>query len=228
MKRFASAALAAALTLTLSSTPAFAAGKAKAKAKAKPKPVAEAPVETPLSPAAERVLAWVGKTHDNGEYPYIVVDKTAARLFLFDADGKRLGEAPVLLGIAEGDESSPGVGAKALSELGPAEKTTPAGRYLARFGYAAGGKRVLWVDYADSVALHAVVTSNKKERRLQRLNSPEIDDNRITFGCINVPTAFYAKTVSPLFKKEGGVVYVLPDTKPLEDVFPALYADAYL
>jgi hypothetical protein len=192
--------------------------------------VAEAPPapETPPSPAAMRVLGWIAKTGDNGEYPYMLIDKTAARLFLFDPKGKRLGEAPVLIGIAEGDESSPGVGTKALAELGPAEKTTPAGRYLAKFGYAAGRKKVLWIDYADSVALHAVVTGNKKERRLQRLNSPEIDDNRITFGCINVPTAFYAKTVSPLFKKEGGVVYVLPDTKPLEDVFPALYADAYL
>jgi hypothetical protein len=75
--------------------------------------------------------------------------------------------------------------------------------------------------------MHAVVTSNKKEKRLQRINSPTIDDNRISFGCINVPTKFYTASVSPLFK-QGGVVYILPDTKPLEDVFPALHADAYL
>ncbi len=227
MRSPALAALTVALSLSLAATPALAAGKAKAKAKPKPKPVAEAPA-TPLSPVAERVVNWVGKSEDNGKYPYIVIDKKAARMFLFDSAGKRVGEAPVLIGIAEGDDSSPGVGTKALSDLGPAEKTTPAGRYLAKFGYAAGGKRVLWVDYADSVAIHAVVTGNKKERRLQRLNSPEIDDNRITFGCINVPTAFYSKTVSPLFKKDGGVVYVLPDTKAPEDVFPALHADAYL
>jgi hypothetical protein len=226
MRRPALAALAAVLSLALASSPALAAGKAKTK-KAKAKPVAEKPVETQPSAAAERVLSWIGKTQDNGDYPYIVIDKTAARLFLFDPEGKRLGEAPVLIGIAKGDDSSPGVGAKALSELGPAEKTTPAGRYLAKFGYAAGGKKVLWIDYADSVALHAVVTGNKKEHRVARLNSPEIDDNRITFGCVNVPTAFYSKTVSPLFKKDGGVVYVLPDTKALEDVFPALHADQY-
>ena len=219
-------ALAAVLALALASTPALAAGKAKAKAKAKP--AAEAPVEVPPSAAAARVLGWVAKTNDNGEYPYIVIDKTAARMFLFDPEGKRLGEAPVLVGIAEGDESSPGVGSKSLSELGPAEKTTPAGRYFAKFGYAAGGKKVLWIDYADAVALHAVVTGNKKEHRLARLNSPQVDDNRITFGCVNVPKTFYSKTISPLFKKDGGVVYVLPDTKPLEDVFPGLHVEQYL
>lgn len=227
MPRPALAVLAAVLSLALASTPALAAGKAKAK-KAKPKPVVEQPIETQPSPAAMRVLGWIDKTHDNGEYPYIVIDKTAARLFLFDPEGKRLGEAPVLIGIAKGDDSSPGVGTKALSELGPAEKTTPAGRYLAKLGYAAGGKRVLWVDYADSVALHAVVTGNKKEHRVARLDSPQVDDNRITFGCINVPTTFYSKTVSPLFKADGGIVYVLPDTKALEDIFPALHAEQYL
>lgn len=228
MRRPAFAALTAILALALTSTPAIAAGKAKAKPKPKPKPVVEAPVETQPSPEAMRVLGWISKTRDNGEYPYIVIDKNAARLFLFDPEGKRLGEAPVLIGIAKGDDSSPGVGSKSLSELGPAEKTTPAGRYLSKLGYAAGGKRVLWVDYADSVALHPVVTSNKKEHRVARLNSPEADDNRITFGCINVPATFYSQTVNPLFKGDGGIVYVLPDTKPLEDVFPALHAEKYL
>lgn len=226
MRSPALAALAAIVSLALASSPALAAGKAKAKAK--PKPAAEAAPETPPSQAAARVLGWIAKTGDNGEYPYIVIDKTAARMFLFDAEGKRIGDAPVLVGVAKGDDSSPGVGAKALSELGPAEKTTPAGRYLAKFGYAAGGKKVLWIDYADSVALHAVVTGNKKEHRVARLESPRADDNRITFGCVNVPTQFYSKAVTPLFKKEGGMVYVLPDTKTLEDVFPALHAEQYL
>lgn len=227
MRSPALAALAVVLSLSLAFAPADAATK-KAKPKPKPKPPVEEVVETEPSPAAARVLAWVSKTNDNGEYPFIVIDKQAARLFMFDAEGKRLGEAPVLIGIAEGDDSSPGVGDKALAELGPAEKTTPAGRYYSSLGYAAGGKRVLWIDYHDSVALHAVVTGNKKERRLQRLASPEVDDNRITFGCVNVPATFYTQKVTPAFKAKGGIVYVLPDTKALEDVFPALHADRYL
>jgi hypothetical protein len=55
--------------------------------------------------------------------------------------------------------------------------------------------------------------------------SPESDDNRITFGCINVPRAFYAK-LRPLFLKKGGYVYVMPDVTPLETVFPRLRVHA--
>jgi hypothetical protein len=97
------------------------------------------------------------------------------------------------------------------------------GRFLARYGLAAGRQKVLWVDYATSVALHPIPTGyNPKERRRQRMASPTSDDNRITFGCINVPSAFYSKSVQPLFRKKGGYVYILPDTKPLETVFPLL------
>ncbi len=185
-------------------------------------------VETTLSVAATRVLQWVEASGDNGDLPYMVIDKNAGRLFLYDAKGKRVGEAPVLIGIAVGDDSSPGVGNKRLSQLGPAEKTTPAGRFLAKFGHAAGNQQVLWVDYATSVALHAVVTGNKRERRLERLASSSPEDKRITYGCINVPGDFYEDTVRPLFKKNGGLVYVLPDTKPLEEVFPRVQLLPYL
>jgi hypothetical protein len=157
----------------------------------------------------------------------MIVDKNAGVLSLYNADGEPLATAPVLIGIATGDDATPGIGSKTLAEIGPAEKTTPAGRFLAKYGRAVGKQRVLWVDYATSVALHPVVKGNKKERRLTRLASPTAEDNRITFGCINVPTAFYQKTVRPLFKKNGGIVYVLPDTKPLEDVFPRVRVTPY-
>ena len=180
-----------------------------------------APPELAASETATRLLQWIAMTGDNGSLPYIVIDKQAAELLLFDKQGKFLGQTPVLIGIGVGDESSPGVGTKkSLAEIGPAERTTPAGRFVAKYGKAFGRERVLWVDYADSVALHAVITTNKKEHRVQRLQTPTADDNRITFGCINVGTRFYTKQVRPLFQKTGGIVYILPDTKTLEDVFP--------
>jgi hypothetical protein len=138
-----------------------------------------------------------------------------------------LGKAPVLIGVAVGDDATPGIGSKNLAEIGPAEKTTPAGRFLAKYGWAAGRQRVLWVDYATSVALHPIPPgASKKERRRQRMLSPTADDNRITFGCINVPKAFYNKKVRPLFRKKGGYVYILPDTTPLDVVFPRLRLQA--
>lgn len=183
-----------------------------------------AKVEVTQSAAATRVFDWIAASGDNGALPYIVIDKNNAALFLFDAKGQPLGKAPVLIGVAVGDDATPGIGSKNLAEIGPAEKTTPAGRFLARYGLAAGRQKVLWVDYATSVALHPIPTGyNPKERRRQRMLSPTSDDNRITFGCINVPSAFYTKSVQPLFRKKGGYVYILPDTKPLETVFPGLW-----
>lgn len=191
----------------------------------KPAPRARnvAKVEVTQSAAATRVFDWIAASGDNGALPYIVIDKNNAALFLFDAKGTLVGKAPVLIGVAVGDEATPGIGSKNLAEIGPAEKTTPAGRFLARYGLAADRQKVLWVDYATSVALHPIPTGyNPKERRRQRMLSPTSDDNRITFGCINVPSVFYSKSVQPLFRKQGGYVYILPDTKPLETVFPLL------
>ncbi|MBN8832432.1 MAG: hypothetical protein J0G94_17865 [Sphingomonadales bacterium] len=178
------------------------------------------------SAATRRVADWIAASGDNASLPYAIIDKKGASLFLFDAKGKPLGKVPVLIGIAEGDDATPGIGTKDLAEIGPAEKTTPAGRFLARYGLAAGQQKVLWVDYATSVALHPIPPgASKKERRRQRMLSPTPADNRITFGCINVPQVFYSQSMRPLFQKKGGYVYVLPDTKPLEAVFPRLVVD---
>ncbi len=187
---------------------------------------AAAPALSP-SDAATRVAEWVAASGDNHALPYAIVDKVNAALFLFDAKGRQLSAVPVLIGIAPGDEATPGVGSKNLAEIGPAEKTTPAGRFLAKFGIAFGRERILWVDYATSVALHPIpADAAKRERRRARMLSPTPDDNRITFGCINVPKAFYDKLLRPRFQRRGGYVYVLPDTKPLEAVFPRLRVQA--
>ncbi|TCP35068.1 hypothetical protein [Sphingomonas sp. BK235] len=216
-----------------SKTPAKTAKKTAAKKTAAKRParaLAPTPVvpALPRSEAAERVIAWVAAAQDNAGLPYAVIDKPAATLYLFAADGHFLGEAPVLLGIGIGDDSSPGVGAKNLDEIGPAERTTPAGRFVAKFGRAFGRQRVLWVDYANNVALHAVTSITKKERRVERLLSPSPEDNRISFGCINVGSRFYTGKLRPQFERKGGIVYVLPDVKPLDDVFPRVRLLPYL
>lgn len=227
------------MSATTGRKPAEAAKAARPAAKARPLPKADgvvpAPIDIPPPPpellpseSAARMIAWVAASHDNGALPYAVVDKQAAVLFLFDAKGTAVGQVPVLIGVGVGDDSTPGVGAKDLADIGPAERTTPAGRFIAKFGRAFGRQRVLWVDYANSVALHAVITTHKAEQRVERLLSPTPDDNRITFGCINVGTRFYTGKITPLFQRRGGVVYVLPDTRPLDDVFPRVRLLPYL
>jgi len=213
--------------------PAVASARPPAHGKAHPAHAKAAPAIAPSkitpSEAVTRVAEWVTASNDNHGLPWAIVDKPNAALFLFDPKGKPLAAVPVLIGIAIGDEASPGVGNKKLADLGPAEKTTPAGRFLAKFGMPVGGERVLWVDYATSVALHPIPKdAGAREHRRERMLSPTSDDNRITFGCINVPKAFYGSLLSPLFRKKGGYVYVMPDTKPLDEVFPRLRVQAVM
>jgi hypothetical protein len=165
----------------------------------------------------------VTASRDNGDRPFIVIDKVTAEVLLFDDQGLLLGITPALLGIAHGDDATPGIGGKELNEIGPAEKTTPAGRFMARIGPAKGDQQVLWVDFNTSVALHPVITTNPKERRVARLQSETPRDNRITFGCINVPREFFEELVHPLFKEGGGIAYILPENKFLIEVFPAFW-----
>jgi hypothetical protein len=170
-----------------------------------------------------RMADWVVASADNGSLPFIIVDKTDAEVFVFDRQGQMLGAAPALLGLAVGDDSAPGVGNKPLSAILPKDRTTPAGRFVAYLGHDAGKLNTLWVDHKDNVALHRVITGRPKDHRLQRLATPTPLDNRITFGCINVPVDFFEQTVLPAFESTNGIVYILPEVKATRDVFPNYY-----
>jgi hypothetical protein len=172
-----------------------------------------------VSPDVRHVADWAVHSGDPAGAPFVVVDKVNGRLFVFDSEGRLRGAAPALVGSAKGDHSVPGIGDRPLSSIRPDERTTPAGRFVARMGTGPRGEDVLWVDYEGAVAIHRVVTGVPKERRLQRLESKVALDRRITYGCINVPVKFYESVVAPMFKASGGVVYVLPETRPVQDVF---------
>jgi hypothetical protein len=172
---------------------------------------------------AAKLADWIVVSDDADARPFMIVDKLAAKVFAYDADGRLLGSAPVLVGLAPGDDSAPGVGDLQLSAIAPDNRTTPAGRFEAKFGPSDGHGTVLWVDYADGIGMHPVITTNPAEHRLQRIGSASPEDHRISFGCINVPARFYHSVVETAFA-EGGIVYVLPDTKLVQEVFPAFAA----
>ncbi len=172
---------------------------------------------------AQRVADWVFDSGDNHGMPFVIVDKMDAKVFVFDANGRLRGAAPALLGLVRGDDSIPGIGDRKLSDMRPEERTTTAGRFVASLGYNFHGKDVLWVDYDLSVSLHRVVTGKPTENRLQRLDTPTPLDNRISYGCINVPAKFYNNVVIPAFTGTYGIVYVLPETRSNGEIFPTYY-----
>ncbi len=173
------------------------------------------------SRAAREIADWIVDSNDNLELPFVIVDKIDARIFVFDAGGRLQGAAPALLGLARGDDTVPGIGDREYADVPPEIRTTPAGRFVAALGMNARGEDVVWVDYEAAVSLHRVVTANLEERRLERLATPTPLDNRISFGCINVPARFYETVVSQAFTRSKGIVYVLPETRPAREVFGA-------
>lgn len=162
---------------------------------------------------------WVVDSGDNAGSPFVIVDKIGSSVYVFDAQGRLRGAASALLGLAQGDDSAPGIGTRALSTLRSDERTTPAGRFVATLELSLHGEEILWVDYDAGIALHRVSVAVPAERRLQRLLSPKTQDRRITYGCINVPVKFFDSVVRPAFHGTAGIVYVLPETRSARELF---------
>ncbi len=198
---------------------ASAAESALTKPAAAPLRSATIDVGSGVSAQARQLVQWVAAAGDHAGAPFIIVDKKRARVLVFDAEARLQAQSAVLLGAALGDDSVPGIGTRPMAQILPAERTTPAGRFVAERGVNTNGEDVVWVDYDAAVSMHRVRTGNAAERRAQRLATPTISDNRISYGCINVPVAFFERYVQPIFAVGKAVVYVLPDAKPVQDVF---------
>jgi len=170
------------------------------------------------SPQARRLGGWIARTRDNRGVDFIIVDKKRAEIHVFDAQARLRASSPVLLGSTPGDDTIPGIGQRPLAAIHAHERTTPAGRFVAEPGRNLRDEDVLWVSYADALSMHPVLTTNPDERRLERLATPTPDDNRVSYGCINIPTEFFHSTMRPLLGSRP-IVYILPETRSLDEVF---------
>jgi hypothetical protein len=182
------------------------------------RPLANFGDETP-SQDARHVANWAFFTGDHQGKSVVVLDKKAARVYTFDPQGQLIAATPALLGAAIGDDAAPGIGDKPLAQIRPEEKTTHAGRFEAQPGINADGEDVVWIDYDAAISMHRVRPNVAAERRLERLASPSEEDNRISFGCVNLPVHFFEQVLSPTVKKTGAIVYVLPETRTPQEVF---------
>ena len=153
--------------------------------------------------------------------PFAVIDKPRARVWVFDERARLMDESPVLVGAAAGDVAPADIGTRPLSKVLPNEKITPAGRFVTETGRNTKGEDVIWIDYDSAVSLHRM-RNVAGENRPQRMSTPTVADNRISFGCVNIPPRFYEQVLQPYFSAEMGVVYVLPENRSRESVFPFL------
>lgn len=175
----------------------------------------------PASDDARYAANWVLTGADHQGRPFAIVDKRDARLYVFGADGRLIGATAALLGLTPGDLADPDIARRAPASLTISERTTPAGRFASQPGHNDKGEDIVWVDYDASLAIHRLRPAAAHERRAERLASPGSDDNRISFGCIVVPVVFYETVVAPTLGRQRGVVYVLPETRPVQAMFGA-------
>ena len=175
-----------------------------------------------VSAEARQLADWVARSNDHASTNFVLIDKKFARIHVFDGEARLVGSSPVLLGGTPGDDSVPGIGTRPIAQVLPEERTTPAGRFVAERGLNARNEDVVWVKYEEALSMHRVLTTNADERRPERLATPTPDDNRISYGCINVPVAFYENFVRPAFATRRAAVYILPEMKSLEQVFEIL------
>jgi hypothetical protein len=201
--------------------PATPAAPATAAAPAAARPAGPLPDFGAEVPSADvrHVANWAFYTGDAQGKSVVILDKKAAKVYSFDPQGVLKASTPALLGSAIGDDSAPGIGDKPLSAIKPEEKTTPTGRFVAEPGMNTNGEDIVWIDYDAAVSMHRVRPNVAAERRLERLASPTAADNRISFGCVNLPVKFYEQVLSPTVKRTGAIVYVLPETRTPQQVF---------
>lgn len=169
---------------------------------------------------ARQLADWIVDSGDNKNMHFAIIDKKNARLFVFESNGTLKGASNILLGAARGDHTVSGVGDKKLSAVSLKERTTPAGRFVASVGKNGRGEDVVWVDYDGAVSMHRVI---RTKDRLKRIETATAKDKRVSYGCINVPAAFFDSVLNPAFTSAEGIVYVLPEIRPVREFFAGLY-----
>lgn len=172
-----------------------------------------------LSADVRSIAQSAVQSGDHKGLPFIVIDKANAKAVVFDRNGRLIRSTPVLIGMGIGDTWAPGVLQMHMHQTQPWQRITPAGRFVADEDRSAHGQRVLWVDYDAGIAIHKLPSKKTAQRRHERIRSEDPAERRITYGCINVPPAFYDQVIHPTFRRKGGVVYVLPDSSPVRTVF---------
>ena len=158
------------------------------------------------TPTETAVVQNIVGQNDNQGKQFIVADKQAGTLTMYTSSGQQITSTPALFGKTEGDSVS--------------SKNTPSGRFETKQanvrteGYG-GSAQVLTQNGQNlqlggsSYAIHRVYTKYARENRQGRLDTPTTTDNRISYGCINVPVDFYDTYLN---SDQDTVVYVMPET----------------
>ncbi|MFA5999824.1 MAG: L,D-transpeptidase [Candidatus Paceibacterota bacterium] len=164
-----------------------------------------------MSPSAQEIYLY---SLTNVDSTYIIVDKPRASMYVIGKDKKLIASFPILLGAVKGeaprtsdpDSDIPGPGA-----------TTPAGVYTI-------GHDVIQSDSVEyqgkvfsvydenlkfQISIHATYPGDL-EKRTRALKTPGIEDNRVSWGCINLDRENFDKYLKGNIP-EDAKLFILPD-----------------
>lgn len=164
-----------------------------------------------MSPMAQRVYRDMAATAKETGKGFIIADKQAGMIHAFNADGSLLVQDSALFGKDTGDKLG-------VSSFRGGKKVTPAGKFTLKAvenPEYAGGYTLQMVETADEdgiVAVHAAYLGDTKEKRLERLASPDAKEKRVSYGCINTTHETFLNKFKPnLNNFDGGMIFVLPE-----------------
>lgn len=162
-----------------------------------------------VSQQASDTINWVVKQKDHNGKAFVVADKAEGKILIVDTDGKVLDSQNAIFGKNKGDSTAFGNTPSGRFQLHKTETKNLSDVDKRVFGDSVldltdkeTGRKVT-NEKGQVVAMHRVV--NTKQRHAA-LNSATANDNYLSHGCINVPTAFYNSANSKL---DGAMVYVL-------------------
>ena len=138
--------------------------------------------------------------------PFIIVDKPTATGYVYNSTGTLLKSFPVLLGSSIGDDINTAIPGD------PAKKNTftTAGKFTLSSNVGVDNSitynnKILVLEASNSLAIHKIYPGDLKNRTIA-INTPEISDNRMTWGCINISEENYDKFITPNIKGGNKII----------------------
>jgi hypothetical protein len=153
----------------------------------------------------------------------LLVDKIRGEIFYF-ANGKPIVSGAALTGASHSDRIPPKVlTMRSSQELTPEQKVTPAGRFTVRQEADPEYGRVLTVNEIHGkdwdIAIHQVYLGTRSEHRDIRIQSPNVEDKHISYGCINVERKTILALTRILPRKGKIPLYILPQDEAMTEAF---------
>lgn len=155
---------------------------------------------------------------------YLIVNKKKCNAVVYSPKGDTLQTFEVILGKSKGDKRAGGYW---NHEKNPRCYTTPGEYTMNHIGSQKGSSNerlyknnVFWLkgDHTEkaslgkqATAVHQIPDSRVKQNRLNALNSGSLEDNRKSFGCVEL-TSQDCETLKT-YIKPGSKIYILPEEK---------------